>query len=598
MDYPKSVPNVGLVNGKFVDENTTTGQVGSLIPATWGSAVTDEILNVIMGGGYVPDENENGQLLQAIKEIIADNIPPEKVRTTLAEYGITDAYTKAVTYTKEEIEAKLKNLSALPVGAMVPFPRGTVPAGFLEANGDSFNPDTYPDLAAYLGGNTLPDTRGEFLRGWDHGRGVDAGRAIASIQLDSLQGFRVESMRGKAGTSWGNDDGGAGDPAWGPPMGSATQGTRPRNLTGAFVSDGVNGTPRIGSETRARNLAVMWCIKVWNAPVNQGNIDVAALEAEVARMRSLVITTTHKKLFVSSTGVSAVVSLKAEKLIIGNGAATKAVTQVDLSVNMTASGLGGLDTGVVAASSCYGIWVASNGANTAAIAALMPVLQGALTLGSPVITGLASTASMRAGMQFSSAFFPWGVTIKSIDSASQITASQSALATVAADNLRFVYEPILPAGYVASRFSALFTDATASKFPLAYTQVDKWILYRPGAGTNIVNLPLLASGVQGATAQPPTFVPVAVGALVPPTASKVKFTVWGHVGNTSVIAAPNPGHYGITSVPAGASPLHISDSAAAHNAETGEITIERGYMYYASGATYSGLACNGYEDNI
>ncbi len=124
-----------------------------------------------MGGGYVPDENENGQLLQAIKEIIADNIPPEKVRTTLAEYGITDAYTKAVTYTKEEIEAKLKNLSALPVGAMVPFPRGTVPAGFLEANGDSFNPDTYPDLAAYLGGNTLPDTRGEFLRGWDHGAG-------------------------------------------------------------------------------------------------------------------------------------------------------------------------------------------------------------------------------------------------------------------------------------------------------------------------------------------------------------------------------------------------------------------------------------------
>lgn len=96
MDYPKSVPNVGLVGGKFVDENTATGQVGSLIPATWGSAVTDEILNVIMGGGYVPDETEDGQLLKAIKQIIADNIPPEKVRSTLAEYGITDAYTKAV----------------------------------------------------------------------------------------------------------------------------------------------------------------------------------------------------------------------------------------------------------------------------------------------------------------------------------------------------------------------------------------------------------------------------------------------------------------------------------------------------------------------
>jgi hypothetical protein len=29
--------------------------------------------------------------------------------------------------------------------------------------------------------------------------------------------------------------------------------------------------------TRPRNLAVMWCIKAWNAPINQGNIDITAL---------------------------------------------------------------------------------------------------------------------------------------------------------------------------------------------------------------------------------------------------------------------------------------------------------------------------------
>lgn len=70
MDYPKSVPNVGLVGGKFVDENTATGQVGSLIPSAWGSAVTDEIINVIKEGGFSPKENENNQLTLAIKEII------------------------------------------------------------------------------------------------------------------------------------------------------------------------------------------------------------------------------------------------------------------------------------------------------------------------------------------------------------------------------------------------------------------------------------------------------------------------------------------------------------------------------------------------
>jgi len=38
MDYPKSVPSAGLVNGKFVDENPLTGTAGSLIPAEWGNA--------------------------------------------------------------------------------------------------------------------------------------------------------------------------------------------------------------------------------------------------------------------------------------------------------------------------------------------------------------------------------------------------------------------------------------------------------------------------------------------------------------------------------------------------------------------------------
>lgn len=66
MDYPKSVPNVGLVNGKFVDENTSTGQVGSLIPAGWGSAITDEILAVITAAGLVPNEAILNQLNAAI----------------------------------------------------------------------------------------------------------------------------------------------------------------------------------------------------------------------------------------------------------------------------------------------------------------------------------------------------------------------------------------------------------------------------------------------------------------------------------------------------------------------------------------------------
>ena len=71
MDYPKSVPSAGLVNGKFVDENPMTGTPGSLIPADWGNGVTQEILNVIKAADLTPDEKKYDQLLQAIQSVTA-----------------------------------------------------------------------------------------------------------------------------------------------------------------------------------------------------------------------------------------------------------------------------------------------------------------------------------------------------------------------------------------------------------------------------------------------------------------------------------------------------------------------------------------------
>lgn len=66
MDYPKSVPGVGLVDGKFVDEDPVNGTPGSLIPAQWGNDVTEEILNVVREVGGVPAEGTKNQLVAAI----------------------------------------------------------------------------------------------------------------------------------------------------------------------------------------------------------------------------------------------------------------------------------------------------------------------------------------------------------------------------------------------------------------------------------------------------------------------------------------------------------------------------------------------------
>src|SRR5699024_11938923 len=55
-------------------------------------------------------------------------------------------------------------------------------SGWLKCNGAAFSSEMYPNLAKAYPTLKLPDLRGEFIRGWDDGRGVDAGRGILSIQ--------------------------------------------------------------------------------------------------------------------------------------------------------------------------------------------------------------------------------------------------------------------------------------------------------------------------------------------------------------------------------------------------------------------------------
>lgn len=186
-------------------------------------------------------------------------------------FKVADAYTKA------EINALLATAGALPVGVMLPFPRGIVPPGYLEVDGSDFNAAVYPDLAVYLGGNTLPESRGEFFRGWDHGRGVDSGRSIGTHQSDSI---RLQNSIGASQSNW------------------ASQGS----TAGLGYLAGGSGAILIpaGAETRSRNLSVMWCIKAWNAPVNQGVIDIAALSEQVKQLNN-----TLANLFKTPTDVTA-----------------------------------------------------------------------------------------------------------------------------------------------------------------------------------------------------------------------------------------------------------------------------------------------------
>lgn len=82
--------------------------------------------------------------------------------------------------------------SALPVGVPVPWPSATPPTGWLKCNGAAFSAEKYPELAKAYPTNKLPDLRGEFIRGWDDGRGMDTGRAILSAQGDAIRNIYGE----------------------------------------------------------------------------------------------------------------------------------------------------------------------------------------------------------------------------------------------------------------------------------------------------------------------------------------------------------------------------------------------------------------------
>ncbi|OHV48293.1 hypothetical protein BB987_20205 [Photorhabdus temperata] len=85
--------------------------------------------------------------------------------------------------------AFVKNLGLLekliPVGVPLPWPTATPPDGWVQCNGAAFDKSLFPELAKIYPGGNLPDLRGEFIRGWDSGRGVDPSRSLLVWQEGS-----------------------------------------------------------------------------------------------------------------------------------------------------------------------------------------------------------------------------------------------------------------------------------------------------------------------------------------------------------------------------------------------------------------------------
>jgi microcystin-dependent protein len=152
------------------------------------------------------------------------------------------------------------------VGEVCFFAMSTAPSGFLKANGAAVSRTTYAALFTAIGttfgagdGSTtflLPDLRGEFARGWDDGRAVDSGRAFGSAQADALQNI--------TGTIYGSTVGSHGGQSSGAFTTTSAGSTFRDALEAASGSQFVfnaNNVARTATETRARNVALLACIK-------------------------------------------------------------------------------------------------------------------------------------------------------------------------------------------------------------------------------------------------------------------------------------------------------------------------------------------------
>ncbi|HHA19820.1 MAG TPA: hypothetical protein ENK70_08955 [Methylophaga sp.] len=142
----------------------------------------------------------------------------------------------------------------IDAGGVIAVSVSTLPSGYLKCNGSTISRTTYSDLFAIIGtlygvgdGSTtfgVPDLRGDFIRGWDNGKGVDSGRGIGTWQNEAYKAHN-HVIETKTRTQYDVTGGGS---AYG-------QDTPSGNGTDIQTLDAG------GTETRPRNVAMMYVIK-------------------------------------------------------------------------------------------------------------------------------------------------------------------------------------------------------------------------------------------------------------------------------------------------------------------------------------------------
>nr|WP_246876168.1 phage tail protein [Citrobacter sp. CFNIH10] len=129
---------------------------------------------------------------------------------------------------------------------------------YLRLNGASFSKTLYPKLGAIYTSGVLPDVRGDVVRGYDDGRGIDQGRAILSEQADAIQNITATlNVRGMPGLSTGLLFSASGAFSLSSGTGASVLGATGATSSTAMdvLSFSAENVARTATETRMRNMA-------------------------------------------------------------------------------------------------------------------------------------------------------------------------------------------------------------------------------------------------------------------------------------------------------------------------------------------------------